>query len=237
MSRFSVTTKEPEQTISVFEANSVFADLEANTDGTTGRIDASNMRDGAFTSKHIAIDSVHTKLNTEVFGATTGAGSVLTSGVAPATTSWVNLFGDILLTAQTLAREGDVLRYHINILVGDTTDSGGNIYKAQQVYFYRIKMLYRETGSGTLKSIQIQEPYGYGLCQRSGNDASTTGSAGDAVAAWSRNPMTGLWICRGQVDWELVGIRIQFRWAENDDTVANTVAAMQLTGSVVLERM
>lgn len=235
MSRFSVTTKRPAQVISVFESNSVFVDLEENTDGTSGRIDASNIRDGAFTSKHLTLNQVHAELNTEDFGSTT-SGTTYTSGVGGAATSWTNIFSDINLTNQTLAREGDVFRYHASVLVGESTQSGGAATKFQQVYFYRIKMLYRNS-VGTLLSVQIQEPYGYGLCPRSGNDASPTGSEGDNVANWTRNVMTGVWICRGQTDWEIVGIRVQFRWAKNDAAIANTIDLLKLSGSVVLERM
>ncbi len=232
MSRISYEHKLPQQTITDTESNSVFAALKANTDGTAGRIDSTNLRASALTSKHLNA-AVHANIGTVDTGSVT-AGTTQSSGHGGAATAWVDI-ADVTLSAPLLAHEGDVVRWMFNPLVGNGTVSGGNQTKAQQVYYWRVMLLYN-TGGGTLTTV-IQQPVGYGMCVRSGNDASTGGGEGDIVAAWCRNALTGIWINRGQA-WTIEGVRLQFRWAVNDHASANnTIDTCHVNGAVVLEEM
>tara|TARA_R110000751_G_scaffold191833_2_gene297458 strand:- start:6550 stop:7254 length:705 start_codon:yes stop_codon:yes gene_type:complete len=234
MSRITYDTKQAEAIITEAEANSVFVSLKSASDGTVGDVDATNLRDGALSSKHIAQQQVHQQLGT-VDAGSVSSGTTRSSGSAGAATAWVTL-ADALLNSPLLAVEGDVLRWHFNPLVGDGAASGGSTTKAQQVYYWRVQLLYN-TGGGTLV-LEIQEPVGYGLCYRSGNDASTGGSEGDLVAPWCRNAIAGIWINRGNTTWNIMGVRLQFRWAVNDHaSVANTIDTCHLNGACIMERM
>ena len=234
MSRLSFDTKDPEEVITAAQANRLFVSLKDASDGTAGDIDATNLRDGAFTSKHLDPGVVHVNIGTLDSGAVT-AGTTRASGVGGAATAWITI-GDCTLSAPVLAQEGDVLRWHFNPLVGDGVTSGGNAYKAQQVYYWRVSLLYN-TGGGTI-ALVIQQPLGYGMAQRSGNDAISTGSEGDIVAAWCRNAIAGIWINRGNVGWNIEGVRLEFRWAINDNAAAeNRIDTCHVHGACVMEQM
>lgn len=235
MSRLSFDTKDPEEVIAATEANRLFVSLKDSSDGTTGDIDATNLRDGAFTSKHLDPDGVHVNIGTLDSGAV-NAGTTRASGVGGAATAWITI-GDCSLSSPVIAQEGDVLRWHFNPLVGDGVTSGGNAYKAQQVYYWRVSMLYSiPPVSGY--SLIIQQPLGYGMAQRSGNDAIATGSEGEIVAAWCRNALAGIWINRGNVGWSIEAVRLEFRWAINDNAAAeNRIDTCHVHGACVMEQM
>ena len=68
MSRITYDTKQAEAIITEAEANSVFVSLKSASDGTVGDVDATNLRDGALSSKHIAQQQVHQQLgNTQLW--------------------------------------------------------------------------------------------------------------------------------------------------------------------------
>ncbi len=235
MSRLTYDTKLPEETITAAGTNSVFAALADNTDGTSGDVDGTNLRDGAFVSKHLTTSQPHQELGTVDQGSVS-SGTSYGSGTSGAATSWVDI-ADADLDSPVAVAEGDIVRWMFNPLVGEGVSSGNTPAgtKAQQVYYWRVLLKYN-TGGGTLTTV-IQQPMGYGLKTRSGNDASISGADGDNATSWCRNALTGIWINRGNA-WTIEGVRLQFRWAVNDGTAAaNTIDVCHVNGAVVAERM
>lgn len=220
MSQATYTTAVPGSTITAANANAVFEAVEDATDGTAGRIDPDNTRTGAITQQHLESGAVFKNHNAQDVGSVT-TGTVQSSGTSGAATSWVQI-GEIAITGQpTLATEEAVLRWCFNPMIGDVTSSGGSIFKAQQVYYLKVALRY-DDGAGAVET-DITPPFGYGLAQRSSNDSTTTGSEGDIVSAWVRNPLSGIIVNR-TADREYISLRLYFRFNVNDNlTTANTV--------------
>jgi hypothetical protein len=223
---------DPADTITADSLNDIFVELENNTNGTDGRLDSTNLRRGAVTSKHIAEGAPYNGLTFAEAGTVTG-GTVQSSGTGGAATSWVDLLS-VSFASPIAAAAGDVLRFHFNQLVGDVTTSGGSSTKTQQVYYLRVLLDYND-GGGSL-STTIQPPFGYGLATRSGNDASSGGSNGDVVAAWCRNSVSGIHINRTPGR-NLEGVRLQFRFNVNDAGTANTVETCHCNGMAYVASM
>jgi len=225
MSTINPTYPAPSDVITAASLNELFTELKDNTDGTVGRLDASNLRRGAVTSQHIAEGIAYGSLTFAEAGSVT-SGTTRSSGTGGAATSWVDLL-TVSFTAPVAVAEGAVLRYHFNQLIGDVSSSGGGSTKAQQVYYLRVLLLFND-GGGTLTTT-IQAPVGYGLATRSGNDASVAGSNGDIVAAWTRNSLSGLSINR-TAGRSYEGVRLQLRWNVNDAGTANQVDTCHVNG-------
>jgi len=215
----------PSDVITADSLNDIFLELERNTDGTDGRLDLSNVRRGAITSKHLGESAVYNSVTFSEAGTVT-SGTTRSSGTGGAATSWVDLL-TVAFVSPLAAPVGAVMRYHFNQLVGDVATSGGGATKAQQIYYLQVVLDY-DDGGGTLSTV-IQAPIGYGLANRSGNDGNTGGSNGSIVSAWSRNSLSGIYINR-TAGRSLLGVRLQLRWNVNDAVGANTVDTCHCNG-------
>tara|TARA_R110002020_G_scaffold48630_2_gene138458 strand:- start:5 stop:703 length:699 start_codon:yes stop_codon:yes gene_type:complete len=225
MSTIDPTYSDPSDTITADSLNGVFVALADATDGTTGRIDADNIRRGGVSSKHLAEAVAYGSLAFAEAGSVV-SGSTRSSGVGGAATSYIDLLA-VTFSSPVSAPSGAVLRFHFNQLIGNTATSGGGSTKSQQVYYLRVLLDYND-GAGAL-TLTLQPPVGYGLSNRSGNDASVAGSNGDNVSAWCRNSVSGLYINR-TAGRNLVGVRLQLRWNVNDAGSPNTVDTCHCNG-------
>ena len=225
MSIIDPTYAEPSDTITAASLNSVFAELADATDGTSGRVDADNVRRGGVTSKHLAEAVAYGSLKFVEAGSV-ASGVARSSGVGGAATSWADLLA-VTFASPVSAPSGAVLRFHFNQLIGNASTSGGGSTKSQQVCYLRVILDYND-GGGAL-TLTLQPPIGYGLSTRSGNDSSVGGSNGDIVAAWCRNSVSGLYINR-TAGRNLVGVRLQLRWNVNDSGTPNSVDTCHCNG-------
>jgi hypothetical protein len=234
MPHIAAVTKIPEQTITAGSINDLFTQVEAATDGSDGYIDTTNVRDGAITTQHIGADAVHAYAIRSSSGSVT-SGTTRSSGDGGVATSWTALSTLSINGGSGVAlADGDVLRYHFYLLIGDVETSGGSTTKAQQLYYLRVVAVANDGGSDFF--VTAQAPLGYGLANRSGNDASTSGSNGDTVAAWCRNAVSGIIVNRteGRVYKSII---LQFVFNVNDHaTVSNDVDTCHCSGYAVIER-
>tara|TARA_Y100001938_G_scaffold143734_1_gene217040 strand:- start:77 stop:802 length:726 start_codon:yes stop_codon:yes gene_type:complete len=241
MAQYSINTIEPETTITATELNSAFAGLKDNTDGTTSKIDTTNVGAGGITRQHLASDAVHAAFVFSEIGdaSTTTAYAGRTSGTGSAATAWTDVLTLTLSATPTLV-SGDVLRYHFNLLIGDTIDSGNagagsGTWREQQLYYLRVVAHYTDSGGG---DTEITPAYGYGLNQRSTNQNYLAANAtqGLPVAMWRRNPVTGIWINR-VANRVFDTVRLQLKFNVNGGSVANRVDIQHCNGFAVIERL
>jgi hypothetical protein len=233
MSKVSYTNIEAEEVITAANLNNFFEAVQDATDGTVGKVDTDNVRTGAITQRHLAQDSVHDDINTLNSGSTS-FGTVRTSGIGGAAESWVQV-AIVVVSGSPALLVNEVIRYGFNLLIGDVTNSGGNAYKAQQIYY--LQVIASVDDGGGAYDLPLSPIFGYGIAQRSSNDAIVTGSAGDDVAGWTRNPITGVHINRAAAR-QFINIRLMFRFNINDEPVtANTVETCHCSGYFVREKM
>lgn len=219
MPQVTYTTVQANEVITAANTNAVFTAVEDATDGTTGKIDPDNTGTGAITRQHLGANEVYQNHNAVDNGSVT-SGTVRSSGINSAATAWTLVATLPITGTPTFNVNEAVLRYAFNLLIGDVTTSGGSIYKAQQVYYLKVVLEYND-GGGVLET-DVSPFFGYGLAQRSSNDATTSGSEGDVVSAWTRNPLTGIIINR-TASRQYISLKLYFKLNVNDGGTANTV--------------
>lgn len=231
MPQVTYSTVRPGALATAANTNALFEAVEDATDGTTGRIDADNTRTGAITTQHLAANTVYKNHNASDVGSTT-SGTVQSSGISGAATSWVQVGSLAISGTPTLAVEEAVLRYTFNLMIGDVTTSGGSITKAQQVYYLKVALRY-DDGAGAVET-DISPIFGYGLAQRSSNDSITTGSEGSVIAAWTRNALSGIVVNR-TLDRQYLSLKLYIMLNVNDAGTANTVETCHVHSYCVAE--
>ena len=174
MAQYSIDRVEPHETITAVDLNGAFAGLKDNTDGTVSRIDTTNTGAGVVTRQHLAANAVHVGFVFGEGGAPSGAAiGTISSGTGGAATGWNDVLTLTLSATPTLA-SGDVLRFHFNLLIGDTEDSGtsgtSTLFREQQLYNLRAVAHFTDGAGG---DTPITPAYGYSLNQRSTNESVT----------------------------------------------------------------
>ncbi len=219
MSQVEYTTVQANEVITAANTNAVFVAVKEATDGTTGKVDTTNTRTGAITRQHLGANEVYQNHSVVDTGSVT-TGTVQSSGTGGAATNWTQV-GILPITGTpTFGVNQAVLRYAFNLLIGDVTSSGGSVTKAQQVYYLKVVLEYNDGGGAA--EVDVSPFFGYGLAQRSSNDATTSGSEGDVVAGWCRNPLTGIIINR-TASRQYISLKLYFKLNVNDAATANTV--------------
>jgi hypothetical protein len=200
---------------------------------------------GGITRQHLASDAVHVGFVFGEIGNPTGSAggwpTTVVSGYSGAATTWNDVLTLTLSSTPTLV-SGDVLRFHFNLLIGNTKDTGNagatsGAWREQQLYYLRVVAHFTDGGGG---DTEITPAYGYGINQRSTNQnyLAANASQGLPVAMWRRNPVSGIWINRvGNRIFDTVRLQIKPNVNAAAAPLRNEITLQHCNGFAVIERL
>ena len=181
MSKFEYAYQEQQDVITANNLNNPFSELKDNTDGTSGKIDADNVRTEGINRNHFAPDVINNEFNKN-----NTAVNVTYNSETWVTVKTLTVSGDPSLIS------GEVFRCGFHPLIGATTEGAvSDATRATAIFYFKIAITIN-TGGGD-SDIDITPPFGHGLIASGGGNGPTD----DGITTfYERAPIAAVYIPR-----------------------------------------